>query len=77
MGASFEELNISDTSAETIAGTDTPTVATNTIPRVVLLTVNAGVDVFDDAEVATMMLLLIRLVLESSIQLIKLMVVLR
>ena len=50
IGTSFEELNISDTSAETIAGTDTPVVATNTIPRVVLLIVNAGVDVFDDTE---------------------------
>ena len=50
METSFEELNISDTSAETIAGTDTPVVATNTIPPVVLLIVNAGVDVFDDAD---------------------------
>ena len=50
MGTSFDELNISDTSAETVAGTVTPVVATNAIPAVALLIVNADVDVFDDAE---------------------------
>ena len=47
---SLDELNISDTSAEIVAGTGIPVVATNAISPVGFLVVNADVDVFDGAE---------------------------
>ena len=85
---SFDELNISDTSAEIVAGTRIPAVATNAISPVGFLVVNADVDVFDDAEATISVGVIFGsadcnddvidiLLLESLIQLIKLMVVLR